>query len=139
MKLPNFRRIVLEDFSEDEQELVNKLAAVLNIDIETLYIGLSNRLTFVENFDCTVKTFQVEVNANGVPKRNTVAQLNVINNTTPKASGSQVIKADNLSNGSFPTGGPFLTFTQNREFVTITHVAGIQPNTTYELTAIFYH
>lgn len=140
MKLQNFRRIVLEDFTKEQQDVVQKLALVLNIDIETLYIALSNRLNFKDNFDSTTKTFQVTVDANGVPKSNTIAQLNVINNVTPKASGSIVIQAENLSNsGIFPTAGPFLSFTQNREFVTITHITGLQPDNVYSISAVFFH
>lgn len=140
MKLSNFRRILTDDFAKEYQALIEKLCNYINPNTELVYTALSNRLTFTDNFDATVKIFSVTVDANGTPTSTTTIPLNIVNNTTPKASGSLVIKADNLTNSNvYPTGGVFLSFTQSGNIITITNITGLPANNKFNLSTVMFH
>jgi hypothetical protein len=140
MKLPSYKRLNIVDFSEEQQALVEKLATSLNIGIDSVYLALANRLTFSENFQATQKSFQVTVDANGIPLTEVGFKLNTNTNIQPRIIGSQVIFAQNLTNSnSYPTATPFLSYVQNGSNVSINHVAGLQTNNLYEVTVVIFH
>lgn len=140
MKIPSYKRINIEDFSDEEQQLVQKLASTLNISIDTLYSGLNNRLNFKDNFDSTQKTFNIQVDTNGNPISPTGFKLNTINNTIPRAVGSLVINALNTTNSDvYPTGGIFISFTQNQDVITINNITGLPSGYVFQITVIIFN
>jgi hypothetical protein len=140
MKLPNFKRLNIVDFTEEQQALVEKLADSLNIGIDSVYLALANRLTFTDNFSATQKSFQVTVNSLGIPVAPIGFRLNTNSNVTPRITGSQVIVANNLTNPLvFPTATPFLSYTQNGTSVNINHIAGLPAGYNFELTVVIFH
>lgn len=140
LRLPNFKRLFTDDFPKDSQAVIEKLCNYVNPNTEYVYTALNNQLSFADNFNATQKSFNVTVDASGTPTSNTIIQLNVINNTIPKASGSLVIRAQNLTNSNiYPTGGVFLSFSQNGSVVTLTNVAGLPANNNFNITAVIFH
>lgn len=140
MKLPNYKRLNIVDFSEEEQALVEKLANSLNIGIDSVYIALANRLTFSENMSGTQKTFQVSVDSQGIPLTPISFKLNTNSNVPVRIIGATVIAARSLVNSSiYPTATPFLSFTQSGNNVNINHIAGLPINSLFELTVNIEH
>lgn len=133
MRINNFKRIIKEDYSEEDQELIDKLAFSINPLMEQLSNVFNKGIDF-ENLNQQVVTFEVELSS-GKPKAAT--QLSVSLRTKP--IGLVVIRAENLSlNGTFPTAAPFITYGISNNNLVVNHVAGIPDNTRYRLTAIVY-
>ena len=140
MKLPNFKRLNVVDYTEDQQALVEKLAASLNIGIDSVYIALANRLTYSDNFSATQKTFQVTVDSSGIPLTPVSFKLNTNSSVTPRITGAQVLQAVNQTNSTvYPTATPFLSYVQNGLNVNINHIAGLPANNVFELTVVVHH
>jgi hypothetical protein len=140
MILPSQRRINLEDFTADEQDLVSKLASTININTENVYTALNNDLNFSDNFDVTVQSLPVIVNSSGIPTTPTSFSLGTTNNVVPKASGMLVTNAINTTNSNiYPTGAPFISFTQSQDSVTVNHITGLPAGNSFTLTIIVFH
>mgnify|MGYP001558008229 CR=1 len=133
MKLGSFKRINTTDYPEDNQELIETLGRQLNDGIEQVYFTLNGKLTFDDNFAATVKDVEVTVGANGNP----INRTSVVLNTTNIVKGTLVVSAVNVSNkGVFPTGAPFVSFTQSGGLLFIDNVTNLQPNNRYIIRLI---
>lgn len=137
MKLPTMKRLYKTDYKQEDQDLIDKLAYVLNQDIQVLYDALNNRVSLGDNIDCVVRTIEVTVDANGIPKSPTIFG---ITDQTRQIQGVEVQKASNLTNTStYPSGGIFITFAQVQTGVQIQHVTGLQADNTYSLRIVGYY
>ena len=135
-KLRSYRRIVTSDYEQEQQQLVEKLADPINDSFNEVYFTLNGRVDLTNNVFCTVRLVDVIVNASGVPVNRTSFGLN---NTQP-VIGCQVLQAINQTNSSiYPTGAPFITFTQSEQSIIINHVTGLQPNMRYTLRIVAYN
>lgn len=133
MKFPTFRRIFKQDYPVDQQSLVEKLSITINNSFETIFNAFNKNISLTDNILCTVKTISVKVNASGVPTTSTSFSID----TTGNIKGISVIKAENTTDASvFPTSAPFISYTQNNTVITITQVAGIPANNSFNLTVI---
>lgn len=133
MLLPTFRRIFRNDYKPEEQALVEKLSFSINSGFEVLYEALNRKLDFRNNFQATIKDIQVEVDSNGIPTN--TAGFSLINSN--RIDGILVLRAENLTNSSiYPTAAPFVSFLQNSDRVSITHVSGLQANNVYSLRVL---
>lgn len=134
-KLSTYRRIVTNDFKEEDQDLVDKLALPINNSFDSLYFTLNGRISLRENIFCTVKDIEVTVGANGIPIQSTSFNIS----TNYQVLGTQVILATNLSNSSaYPTAQPFVSFTQNGLGVIINHISGLQAGARYFVRIVAY-
>lgn len=121
-KLNSYSRIISNDYDTEEQPLVEKLSGQINGAFDPVYSALSNRLTFEENFLCTVREVEVTVATNGIPLTRTSFALN---NTLP-VKGTVVLSVTNKTNAAaYPTGAPFLTYSQNGNILYIDHITGL--------------
>jgi len=84
------KRLVLEDFPNKYQDLMDPLIVILNNFMYQTYAALNGGLTFKDNFLCVDATFNITGGSNGVQVKNTgkfVANgcivLQVTNNTSP--------------------------------------------------------
>lgn len=128
MKLGSFKRLISNDFPEESRPLIEQLGTSLNDSVEQVYFSLGNRLTFEDNFLATVKEIEVTVGATGNPTNRTSIILN--NNNVVK--GTLVISAVNKSNSTlFPTGAPFISFTQSGTSLNIDNITSLQANNRY--------
>lgn len=140
MKLPNYKKLFKQDYAQEYQELVDALAASLNIGIETLYNALNKRLTFRDNFAVTIKDVEVTVNASGIPTTSTGFSIDA----NQRVDGLDVWRVDNLTNTTaYPTGGVFITWTQGTaqtaNAVTINHVTGLVTGNKYRIRVVAYY
>lgn len=123
----------MEDFASKDQPLVGKIAFVLNPGLEILTQALNKNITFQDNVYCQVKDVTVTVDANGIPTSTTQIKSTLNNNS----QGLMCVLAINSTNPSvYPTGYPFISFTETNKLITIQHITGLQPNNSYQLRII---
>jgi hypothetical protein len=132
MKLTNVKRIVAEDFAEEDRDLVNKLGGLVNEVFEQLAQGLNKNISIRDNMNEDIINVDVYVNANGTPLVPTQFKYILRGNCV----GISVINAVNLDNpANYPVSAPFVSFNQTSgSLITITNIKGLQPTTSYRLT-----
>ena len=139
MKLPSFKRLYDSDFAKESQQIVSQLAVTINQGFEVLYNALNKRLTFEDNFQCTVKNVTVIVNSSGIPTPSVSFNLDTIV-ANLSVTGLIVVDVENLTNPSgYPTSGVTVSWTQTQSGVSINHVTGLIPNNTYQLRVIAFN
>lgn len=127
-KLNSYSRIITTDYDTEDQALVEKLGSAVNDGFTPLYSALSNRLTFEENFLASTRDVEVIVGATGVPLNRTSFS---VSNTLP-VKAVVVLSMTNKTNAAgFPTGAPFITFSQNGNILFIDHITGLVANNRY--------
>jgi hypothetical protein len=133
MKLKSYSRLNTSDYPEDQQPIVEKMGGQVNSAFDPVYSALSNRLTFEDNFLCTVKDVEVSVGANGVPLTRTSFSLN---NNLP-VTGVIILNVTNKTTaGAFPTAAPFMSFSQNGTVLYIDHMFGLVPSARYVIRVL---
>lgn len=134
MKLPNIKRIDKQNFPQQEPDFIDKLGFTLNNDMETLFNVLNRNASLKDNLFCTVKDVQVILDADGIPTNGASFRLD---NAQMRVLGCPVYNAVNVKNSTvFPTGAPFINFSQLSDIITINHVTGLQPGQLYTLTIV---
>jgi hypothetical protein len=129
-KIKSYARIITNDYDSEDQPLVEKMGSQINEGFDPIYGALSNRLTFEENFLCTVRDVEMTVGSNGIPLNRISMSLN--NNLPVK--GVLVLSVSNRTNAAvYPTGAPFISFTQNANVLYIDHITGLVPNNRYNI------
>lgn len=135
-KLRSYKRIITSDFEKEDQEMIEQLGGTVNDSFNEVYFALNGRLELTNNISCTVRLVDVSVDANGIPVNQTTMSLN---NTQP-VIGCQVLQAINQTNTAvYPTGAPFISFTQLDQAILINHITGLQPNNRYTLRIVAYN
>lgn len=136
MKLGNFKRIITKDFQPDDQDLVELLGRQLNDGIEQLYFAVGGKLTFADNFAATVKEVEVTVGATGIP----INRTSIVLSNNSVVVGTLVLSVVNKTNAAtFPTGTPFISFTQNGTSLFIDNITGLQANNRYLIKFVAFN
>ncbi len=129
---PDLRRIQKEDFEEEIQETIDKLAFPLNNFMEQTRSALDGNLDF-NNLNQEIITVDVMVDSNGKPTMTTKYKSGLNTNVV----GHNCINAINLtSSTTYPTSSPFISYAQNANLVTLLNISGLQANNKYRLTLI---
>lgn len=137
MKLPSYKRIITNDYDDEYHDLVETLGGSINDAFNQVFFALNKRLTIGDNFQGTVRSVDVTVDANGIPTSSTRFNLDT---TALSVQGLNVIRAENQTNTAiYPTSQPFVSFTQVNDSIVINHISGLQPNQRYRLRIIAYN
>lgn len=105
-QIDNLRRIIAEDFDEQDRQLVSKLGGNLNQFMEQVYEAFQGNIDFT-NTNEELASYDVTVDGSGSP-----TTTNKFRSDLTRIEGVQVIRATNLSNpATYPTTAPFLSFT----------------------------
>lgn len=135
MKLATYKRIITSDFENDDQPLIEQIAFPINDGFNALYFAVGGRLSIRDNLFSTVRDLDITVNSAGVPTTTTNFALD----KQGQVIGCQVIYAENqVNSASYPTGQPFINFTQNSTSVIINHITGLQANQRYKIRVVAY-
>ena len=135
-KLASYKRIITNDYPQEDRKFVEKMAAPINDGFNELYFATNGRLSVQENLFCTVKLIDVTVDASGIPVNSTTFSLD----KQAGVLGIQVISAVNQTNTAiYPTGQPFISFTPISSGILINHVSGLQANQRYSIRLIAWH
>lgn len=134
MKLQGYKRIITEDFDNEEQSLISKLGFIINAAFDSIFQALNKGITIEDNLNQSLVDITVKVDSNGIPT--TPTQIKYSLKTTCK--GILVISATNNSNSSsYLNSSPFVAFEQtNANLLTIKHISGLTANTSYTLKLI---
>lgn len=135
MKFESPKRLIKEDVQEEDRALVEKVGYVINPSFEQLAKILDNNLTIKDNFNQSQKEIIVTVNATGTPVTATQFKTDISGN----CRGLQVINAVNQSSvNTYPTGTPFISFTEKVGVITVNNITNLQAGNKYKLTVIIY-
>lgn len=133
-KLSSYRRIYEQDYQGANQELIKQIATPINSSFEELYNLNNNNITFSDNINCTLATFNVTVDANGKPLNSTQFKLSIYQTSV---KGLWVINTlNNANNSLYPPSAVFVSFVRADNNVIINNVKGLTPNVGYSITVI---
>ena len=133
MKLPSFKRIFSGDFKKEDRDLITRIALIWNSSIESLYDAFNRKITLKDNIYCTIPEINVIVNSQGVP----VPDVSFSVDLTTTIQMLTVGRVENLTNStSYPIGGVTVSWTQNGQVLTISHITGLEPNKRYSIRMI---
>ena len=131
-KVPDLKRITVEDFSPDDRPLVKKLAFVINSFHEQVRNALNQNINF-DNLAQEVKTLSFSTDITGQPLNQLTFQSNLAN----RVQGIQVVRTVITSdNTQVVETLPVISWSQNVRLITITHIGGLLPETGYQLTLL---
>lgn len=129
MKIQGIKRITVEEFKAEDQELVGKMAFILNNFMEQVTNILTKNVDY-DNLNREVINFNVTTDATGKPKNPLQLQLTL----KTRLKGFNVIKADNIQDGTSLTGAPFIVYVTNGTLVTVTQVLGLPADKKFSFT-----
>lgn len=124
----NKKTLRVEDFGEDQKELVERLAFTINPFMDEVISAFNGRID-LSNLTFEFKTFSLVVES-GVPKTPTKFSVD------GRVLGIIVIKVNNLTNNNNLTAAPFLTYSESGNLVTVKHITGLADSTNYRVTAL---
>jgi bacillopeptidase F (M6 metalloprotease family) len=135
-RLKSYKRIITSDYKAEDREMIEQLAGSVNDAFNDVYFILNGRVELTNNLYCTVRLVDVTVDANGIPTSRTTITLN---NTQP-VIGCAVLSAANQTNSAvYPTGAPFISFTQIDQALLINHITGLQANNRYTIRIVAFN
>lgn len=130
MKIEIPRQIRLEDFEEDEKEMISKLSRNLTPFMDSVYRVLDGGVDY-DNLNRKLIDIDVITDSAGL-----VFNAPQIKSTLRgRVKAVSVMNAVNLINPNiYPVSAPFISFSSNADIITILNVTGLQANSQYRLT-----
>lgn len=126
MKLQSPKRILSDDFNDDDKEVAGTLGGILNNFNEEVYSLSSKNITIADNLNQEIKTIKTNVDVNSAPN----SKLSFQNNLKGKIQGMNVIRS--FGNSSV-TSAPFIEYVEVSGIVTITKIIGLVQDVDYQL------
>lgn len=135
-KLNDLRRLTVEDFKQEERQMVEKIANIENLFKEDVIREFNGNVDW-NNLKADLVRMTIRVNASGIPINNTK-----FSSTVDRPIGFNVISAtnkDDLSASGYPTGQPWIIpKTITGKVVEIAKVTGLVANNDYTLYIVVY-
>lgn len=129
-RVPSLKRIAAEDFPQDQQSLVSKLAFPINSFFEEVRATLNKSIDF-NNLAQELIVLSFTTNDVGQP----LNQLK-FKTSLSKINGMMPISLKILTNSQVVTQAPFVNFIQNEKLVTISYISGLNANVKYEISLL---
>lgn len=131
--LPSYKRIMKGDFPKQMQDVVSQLALIINSAFDSIFNALNKNLTLADNMYATINSVTVMVDSIGTPTTPTIFSIV----TKGPIAGISVLSATNSTNNAiYPTGQPFISFTQSGSIITINNITGLVAGNTYILKLV---
>jgi hypothetical protein len=122
-QLSNVRRIIVEDFAEEDRDAVGKIATVFNSFADEV-VELTRKKINFDNLARSLVTIDITVDADGIPKG-----VSQINTTLSTFSGKNIVHVQSLAGGANVVSTPYLDCTyQGNGIVRIVKFYGLPPN-----------
>jgi len=132
MQLSNVRRIIVEDFPEENRTTMEKLAQVMNPFMDEV-VTLSRNKVDYDNLNRSLIILDMQVDAAGIPKG--VSQIN-IKLTTYK--GHSIVNVQSLQGGENVLSAPYLDCTyQGNSLVRVNKFHGLPVGKKLRITIEF--
>jgi hypothetical protein len=123
MQLSNVRRIIVEDYKEEDRETVGKLATVINSFMDEV-VNLSRNKVDFDNLNRSKIIVDITTDADGNPKN-----LGQINTKLSSYSGHSVMNVQSLQGGVNTVSAPWLDCTyQGNGLVRVNKIYGLPAN-----------
>lgn len=124
------KRIRVEDFKSEEQDLVSKIGQSINTFQDAVYSAFQNGINF-DNLARQLSTITVQTDATSKVRGD--SQIKLIIQSKPV--GISVVRVINLTNPSvYPTSHPFLSWSLNDSLIIINNISGLPPSAQLQLT-----
>jgi hypothetical protein len=128
------KRLIKEDFDKKYQELVGKIAFVLNPALAQI-TNILNHGLLISDLNTQVKDLEITVDSDGVP----TTDASFKSGLKGKCGMIQVGRAQaTTETGVFPTGGHSVSFVENNGQIIISHITGLPANTRFTVRVIAY-
>jgi hypothetical protein len=130
MKIQIPPRIRVEDYAQEDQELVGKLSGNISNFMDEVYRAINGGIDF-ENLTSKLIDVDIIISSSGALVNPPQAK----NVTNSRLKGIVVVNAINLVNpGVYPTTTPFVSWTTTNNIINILNVTGLQNGSQYRLT-----
>jgi len=128
MKLQSPKKILKDDFSQDDKEMAGILGGVINNFQEEVYNLSAKNITISDNLNQEIKTLKVTT-VSGIPD----SKISFKNNLKGKVQGTNIIRT--FGNSSV-TSAPFIEFSEVSGIITINKVVGLVDSVEYQLVIL---
>src|SRR6476659_1100349 len=130
MRIPGFKRFQIQDYPKKYNDLTSILFNILNPFMDVITQSLNKRLTFDDNFDCYVISFDF------------VAPVTNFKLANPRGGIFRGATVDSCINKNDPTealiSAPFVQFTIGTDGqIIITNITGLTSGKTYTIRIRF--
>lgn len=141
---PETKKLVKEDFKQEDHELIDRIAFSLNPFMEQVTNAFTKQID-LSNLAMELKEFTVTTNLSAGSTLNTPKQiLQLATSLTYKVRGIICVRAQNLTDATgFVSSTPMINFVPNGQILNILHVTGLpalsgDPTTsqTFKLTVL---
>ncbi len=127
------KTIRTEDFPAEQQEMVGKLAFILNTFMDQVF-SLTNGNIYFANLAQSIRTITVTTNGSGVAQNLPIRLSSDLNR---RVVGIVCVSARNVQDSTiFVATQPFLSFTSEIGQVRIQNIGGLPSNSTLSLTLL---
>lgn len=141
-KISNVKRLIKEDFPQKDQELIDKLAYTLNPFLDQVTAAFNKGIN-IDNLSREIITATVvnvtgdgSYNVNGVATGGDInPSVQIKSKLAGKIIGINVINSVNSTNpNSYPINAIGLSWTAEKNIITINKITGIQDGEKYNIT-----
>lgn len=134
INLSFLKRLVKEDFSKKDQELIGKVAGVLNPALAQITLILNKGLT-ISDLNTQTKDLTLQVDADGNP----ISEVSFASALGGKCGMLQVGRAQNLTDSTvYPSGGHSVSFSEKNGQIIINNITGLPVNYKWLIRVIAY-
>lgn len=132
MQLSNVRRIIVEDFPQEDRATVGKIAEIVNNFMQEV-TELTQGNIGIDNLTRTIQQIDIQVSTTGVP-----VGVSQINTGLSSFSGHKIINVQSLSGGDNVVSAPYLDCQyQGNGIIRINKFIGLAPNKKLRVTIEF--
>lgn len=130
-KVNNLKRINIEDFPSEYQDLISQLAFSLNPMLEQISSAFDKKIDF-DNLNQEVSVIETEVDTFNIPK----VKLEIKVNLKTRLRGTEVISVFNLSDTTLLVGAPFVEYDLVAGGLRVKKITGLVPDKKYRVTIL---
>jgi hypothetical protein len=127
------KRLIKEDFEKKDQELVGKIAFVLNPALQQITNILNHGLT-IADLNTQVKDLEITVDSSGFP----TTDASFKSTLRGRCSQLTIGRAQAVNATVYPTGAPFPSYTEINGQIVINHITGLPADTRFTIRVTAY-
>lgn len=136
MKLPSIRRILKNDFEEEQHSLVEKLGNAVNYNFDKIWNVLNGEVSLADNTKTQIKDITLTVDSSGIPTETVSFQSKF---SPARPIGAMIIDVQNKTNpDTYPTSWPGVSYRESSGTVFINHISGLTSGNKYFLKIVFF-
>lgn len=130
MKIQPLKRLLIEDFPDQDKTFLGNLFYIINQGFESVTTALNRNLTFEDNFKAQIKEIKVTA-----PFTDAIFVKNDLNVPVRDVI---ITNVTNLTDTTLLTAAPFLELDNNGEQLKIKNVVGLTAGKTYRIRFICF-